>query len=529
MTTLSRALTVLTLAASLCSLCTASGRRIDNREKYDEYKAYLQNYFDTFLQEYAPSSILNEGAALIVIDGETDEEMFEIESSFGYLGRHGMMNMASGSKFIAGIVMLKCIDENEGLTLDSTVGEILGWNDSPVKDITMDMLGAQVSGLSGDITICQMVPYSDHRACVEELRHNPVKAPAGKQFEYQALGTGFQIANAMCEEVSGKRFKDYFDELKAVLEIDNENMRFGCPRCPTWMIRQGMYDNNPNLGAGLDANVDGYVRFMQLLLNKGKWKGQQVISEETVMRVTKNPYWPDVLDYMKPCWPELGDRPCMESSGGNEQPMVPWNYGFFSQLWCTSDGEVNMDPHDPEATQCPNIGHGGAWGAYNWFDQKRGYAASLLMESDIHQSGEALAVGSSLARSIMDMIAWVLEPEDSPGPGPQNVPEEFDFSKITSTQPCQEHSDCGYAECSHEGYTVPHFCHDYAEGTKVCMSMFTDFNRCAEWRNPLVNTVAYADLGDGHFCSKGNAVMICPANPKLAGEAVARRLMGGEA
>jgi len=236
MTAFSRALTVFAIAASLLRLCSAA-RRIDNREKYDEYKTYLQNYFDSFLKEYAPSSVIDEGAALIVIDGETDEEMFEINSSFGYLGRHGMMNMASGSKFISGIVMLKCIDDNEGLSLDSTVGGILGWDDSPLKDITMDMLGAQVSGVTGDITVCQMIPWSDQRDCVEELRLNPVRAPAGKEFMYQALGAGFQIANAMCEEVSGKRFKDYFDELKEILGIDNENMRFGCPRCPTWFIR----------------------------------------------------------------------------------------------------------------------------------------------------------------------------------------------------------------------------------------------------------------------------------------------------
>merc|ERR1719336_3693579 len=69
----------------------------------------LQDLIDGFLQAYAPQGIKDDGAAFKA--NTEDETLFEIETSFGEFTTKTLITMASCSKLMGGIALLKCVND----------------------------------------------------------------------------------------------------------------------------------------------------------------------------------------------------------------------------------------------------------------------------------------------------------------------------------------------------------------------------------------------------------------------------------
>lgn len=126
------------------------------------------------------------------------------------------------------------------------------------------------------------------RHWIRTLLSKPVKSP-GKQFEYDSMAT--YLLSAILQKATGQSLLDYlkkhiFGPL-GVVEVEWEVSPEG--------INTG--------GWGLYIQSESLAKFGQLLLQKGRWKGQQLIPEAWVGEMMKVQYQQGTLGYGYQMWP----------------------------------------------------------------------------------------------------------------------------------------------------------------------------------------------------------------------------------
>merc|ERR1719499_123417 len=261
------------------------------------------------------------------------------------------MNLASGSKMIAGITLLKCINDTPSLTLESTTGEILGWTGKN-EDITIRKLGGFATGdlklnVQTAFNVCKMNAWKTNQQCVNEHLKNADFVDPGTN-RYEPLGESHHIVAAMCEKASGRSFMAWFNELKAALGINDKSFTYSCAACHdvnAWFPfgTASTWAKNPNLAAGLSANAVGLTKFLNLVLNKGAYNGKQLIAPNLIEHMGRNPYYKTVKGAV--------------------------NYGFFTM----------RDPSCKDKEMCNTFGHSGMYGMREWVNMDAGYTAVLMM------------------------------------------------------------------------------------------------------------------------------------------------------
>merc|ERR1719499_41140 len=260
------------------------------------------------------------------------------------------MNLASGSKMIAGITLLKCINDTPSLTLESTTGEILGWTGKN-EDITIRKLGGFATGdlklnVQTAFNVCKMNAWKTNQQCVNEHLKNADFVDPGTN-RYEPLGESHHIVAAMCEKASGRSFMAWFP--------------FGT--ASTWA-------KNPNLAAGLSANAVGLTKFLNLVLNKGAYNGKQLIAPNLVEHMSRNPYYKNVKGAV--------------------------NYGFFTM----------RDPSCKHKEMCSTFGHSGMYGMREWVNMDAGYTAVLMMMAN---PLESLAIRDAKKYKLENDIKSVID------------------------------------------------------------------------------------------------------------------------
>jgi CubicO group peptidase (beta-lactamase class C family) len=103
---------------------------------------------------------------------------------------------------------------------------------------------------------------------VNAIASKEIEGKPGTIFRYS--GFGLNIAGRIAEVVTKKKF-DQLIKLKLLTPLGMRNTTF---------TDQNMGPVNPSGGAR--STADDYMRFLTMLLNKGNYKGKQIISEESV-------------------------------------------------------------------------------------------------------------------------------------------------------------------------------------------------------------------------------------------------------
>ena len=151
------------------------------------------------------------------------------------------------------------------------------------------------------------------------LAHPFVHEP-GTFFCYNSLCT--YMASAIVQKVSGKTIRDYLDErIFAPLGIDT----------PEWdMDEAGVCCG----GWGLHLKIEDMAKAGQLLLQKGKWGGRQLISSEWVEEQTRK----QIDNYPNGLTPEQIDQPPFYPISRND-----WVAGYGYQTWRNTVGGFRAD------------------------------------------------------------------------------------------------------------------------------------------------------------------------------------------
>ena len=293
----------------------------------------------------------------------------QFERMYGTFSADQRVAIASSSKMVAGLVLMRLVDQGF-LTLDSTTGAVLGWV-GPQAEITLRQLLSVTSGLEREAP-CTLLAGITLADCVAFIAQQPMVATPGTRFDYGS--THLHVAARMAEVVTGATWADLFaTHLKTPLGLTAPDL--------AWYTapRQAVGTSNPLIAGGLRATMNEYAKFLALEFNRGVHQGNRLIGDALFTAQSTEPY-PNAV---------IGNSPFVNAG-------INFHYGLAAWLECA-----------PPAINCAVLSSPGAFGFTPWVDRDGGYYAILGMEVTESQSG-VVAFAVNLAQDLKPLIRTAL-------------------------------------------------------------------------------------------------------------------------
>ena len=242
--------------------------------------------------------------------------------------------IASCSKWLSAALVMTFVDEGK-LSLEDSVGKFLpamtknGKGGIKIWQCLSHLTGIKSGSLRESLKEMKEVNSMDE--AIEKIAQQPFESEPGKTFRYS--NTGLQIAGAILEKISGKSFQDLFIE-RIAKPCDMKNTDFG--RGKVALPAGGAY-----------GTADDYLKFLEMILNDGRYNRKEVLSKASVIKMQQN-YAKDARVVYSPA------------------EALNWGYGFGE--WVMEDATERS-----RAVTSP-----GLFGSFPWIDNERKYAAVLF-------------------------------------------------------------------------------------------------------------------------------------------------------
>jgi len=308
--------------------------------------------------------------------------------------------IASMTKAVTSAAGMQLVEQGK-LSLDDPIGKLLpelaspqvleGFDASgapklrPARGtITLRQLMTHTAGFAYDMWNGDMVKYLEKTAtpgiitCLNASLKTPVMSDPGTRWEY---GTNIDFVGKAVEAASGKRLDAYFREhIFAPLGMNDTGFKISDSmrkrlvgmhaRAPEGLAPIPFeLEQNPEFhmgGGGLYGTAGDYIKFTQMILNKGKGKGNgnQVLKPETVALMGENHIGAI----------EVGKMPTALPIYTNDVDLFPgmskkWGLSFLINTAKTPEG------------RSPNsLFWAGLANTYFWIDPARNVSGVILMQ-----------------------------------------------------------------------------------------------------------------------------------------------------
>jgi CubicO group peptidase (beta-lactamase class C family) len=229
------------------------------------------NFTELDKEFQAKQKLLGNDIVFIIWKGDSTVYKKEI----GDFNAKTVAPIASCSKWLTAALVMQFIDEGK-LSLDDKVSRWIPAIESYGKGyITIRHCLSHMTGISdNDNFLKRMVQRSKFTSLEEEVNKfasREIRANAGTDFWYGNIG--LNIAARVLEVISKKRF-DLLIKQKLFTPMGMRKTSFSTT------------DNTaPNPSGGAVSTADDYMRFLVMLLNKGKYEGKQILSEKAVAQL----------------------------------------------------------------------------------------------------------------------------------------------------------------------------------------------------------------------------------------------------
>jgi methyl acetate hydrolase len=341
---------------------------------------------------------------VVAIAGTGNDVIYQAAFGKRDLGKDDAMTsdsvfwIASMTKAITTAAGMQLVEQGK-LSLDEPIGKLLPDLASPQVLEGFDAAGApKLRPAKGQITLRQLMTHTAGFAynmwngdlgtylektgtpaittCQNAALQTPIMSDPGTRWEY---GTNIDFVGKAVEAVSGKKLDAYLrDNLFAPLGMNDTGFKISDS------MRQrlvGMHartpeglapipfelEQNPEFhmgGGGLYGTAADYLKFCQMILNKGKGGGNQVLKAETVALMGENHI--GAL--------EVGKLPTATPIYTNDVDLFPgmvkkWGLSFLINTAKTPEG------------RSPNsLFWAGLANTYYWIDPSRDVAGVILMQ-----------------------------------------------------------------------------------------------------------------------------------------------------
>ena len=306
--------------------------------------------------------------------------------------------IASMTKAITTAAGMQLVEQGK-LSLDEPIGKLLPDLANPqvldgfdargepklrpaTKPITLRHLMTHTAGFAYDMWNGDMVKYLEKTgtpgiiSCQNAALKTPIMTDPGTRWEY---GTNIDFVGKAVEAVSGKKLDAYLrDNLFAPLGMNDTGFKISDSmrkrlvgmhaRAPEGL---GPFpfemEQTPEFhmgGGGLYGTAADYIKFTQMILNKGKANGNQVLKPETVALMGQNNIGAI----------EVGKLPTALPAFTNDVDLFPgmvkkWGLSFLINTAKTPEG------------RSPNsLFWAGLANTYFWIDPARNVAGVILMQ-----------------------------------------------------------------------------------------------------------------------------------------------------
>lgn len=362
------------IAFCVLAVCILSGcvRAVRQMHKAAQAEALSKDVVVTG-QESVPPEVLAEiegvvtkGApgitAIAMRDGR---RLFRVD--VGNIGPTTQYPVASVSKWMTAALVMTVVDEGK-LRLDDPISNVLPEFTGSASRITLRELLAQISGLVSlkSLVDVKQDPRITLAESAAEIARRPLEDSPGHVFKYG--GPGFQVAGALVEAVTGRRWADLFAErISRPLGMTHTYWE----HLPSRGVSPAD-TRNPLLQGGAVTTADDYMRFLEMLARRGMIAGNRVLSTGAVEAMETVQTLGKPMAYLPP-----GARPGMQYALGN---------------WCerwTDGGE------------CTLVSSPGAFGTYPWIDRQSGVYGIFFLHDRLPRVVEhLLKARSAIIRSV---------------------------------------------------------------------------------------------------------------------------------
>jgi CubicO group peptidase (beta-lactamase class C family) len=307
--------------------------------------------------------------------------------------------IASMTKAVTAVAAMQLVEQGK-LTLDAPIGTVLseladpkvleGFNADgaprlrPAKSpITLRHLLTHTSGFCYDMWNAELLRYRDF-AKLPSARSGkyagiltPIMTDPGTRWEY---GTSLDFAGRAVEAASGQTLEAYLrDHIFAPLGMEDTAFKIGPAqrqrlvsvhsRQPDGALSPIAFEieQDPEYhagGGGLYGTAPDYLKFMQMILNRGQGNGHQLLKPETVALMGEN---------------HIGELEVTKMNSAiafatNDLELFPgidkkWGLSFL----------INLQP-TPEGRSPGSLAWAGLANTYYWIDPTRDLCGVILMQ-----------------------------------------------------------------------------------------------------------------------------------------------------
>ena len=327
--------------------------------------------------------------------------------------------IASMTKAITSAAAMQLVEQGK-LSLDEPIGKLLpdlanpqvleGFDTSgepklrpASRPITLRHLMTHTAGFCYDMWNGDMGKYLEKTGtpgiitCLNAALKTPIMTDPGTRWEY---GTNVDFVGKAVEAVSGQKLDAYLrDHLFAPLGMadtgfkitDSQRKRLvGMhARGPDGVLAPMPFEleQNPEFhmgGGGLYSTAADYIRFCQMILNKGKGNGNQVLKSETVAMMGENHIGELAMTKMTSAIPPYT----------NDVDLYPdivkkWGLSFMINTAKT-----------PEGRSAGSLAWAGLANTYYWIDPARDVTGVILMQVLPFADGKCLEAFAGFERGV---------------------------------------------------------------------------------------------------------------------------------
>ncbi|WP_158534941.1 serine hydrolase domain-containing protein [Mucilaginibacter hurinus] len=298
-------------------------------------------------------NLLGNNAGLVLFD-KNGNILFK--KYYGTWNDNTYIPIASASKWLSSAVIMSLVDEGV-LSLNTKAAAYypVEFAAADRRDMTIRQLFSHTSGFEGsntnlwvvskNITLQQAVQGIGHGGKIGAFNIPPAKVLYGNGKAFAYGGISMHVAAGMAEKATGKTWDVLFKERIA----DKCNMTH------TDYAGLGTTTNYmPSGSAG--TRLPDYTNFLLMILNNGRFKDVQVLSENAVAEMTKD---------------QTNGVPFVESPTEGDPVRGNARYG----LGCWIEKTENGNPVE--------IGSQGAFGFSPWIDKKHGIGGILFVKTTV--------------------------------------------------------------------------------------------------------------------------------------------------
>jgi CubicO group peptidase (beta-lactamase class C family) len=250
--------------------------------------------------------------------------------------------VGAASQWLTAALVMKFVDEGK-LSLDDKISQYLPIFETYGKSyITLRHCLSHYTGIQTEGGgIFSKKKFGSLQEKVESFAKKEIRTNPGTDFSYSDIG--LDIAGRVLEIVSKKKFD---------MLIKQQLFNPLAMRKTTFSVLDG---SALNPSGGAQSTADEYMHFLQMLLNNGKYNGQQILSEESVKQLRTIHSKTEQIRY-------------------TPKTTIGFNYALGS--WAIEEG------NDGKATALASAGLTGAWPMVDWC---RGYALLVITKSQLNE------------------------------------------------------------------------------------------------------------------------------------------------